>query len=167
MADGAGKKLRGYEKSLPIALLRAREATMRRFKPHVDAHGLTIQQWRVIRALADSGPLDSKTLAARCVIMPPSLTRIFRALEARGLIRAEASEDARRHVVALTDAGRALHDRMAGASESIYAGIEAAFGAAKMAALLALLVELREVVEAMPESETPPNEKNPSAAARR
>ena len=125
---------------------------MRRFKPHVDAHGLTIQQWRVIRALADSGPLDSKTLAARCVIMPPSLTRIFRALEARGLIRAEASEDARRHVVALTEEGRALHDRMAGASEAIYAGIEAAFGAEKMAALLALLVELREVAEAMPES---------------
>ena len=159
MEDGAGKKLRGYEKSLPIALLRAREATMRRFKPHVDAHGLTIQQWRVIRALADSGPLDSKTLAARCVIMPPSLTRIFRALEARGLIRAEAAEDARRHVVALTEEGRALHDRMAGASEAIYAGIEAAFGAEKMAALLALLVELREVAEAMPESGERPDQR--------
>lgn len=73
------RALRRFEKSLPIAFLRAREATMRRFKPHVDAHGLTIQQWRVIRTLADGGPLDSNTLAARCVILPPSLTRIFRA----------------------------------------------------------------------------------------
>ncbi len=167
MTEGSERKLRGYEKSLPIALLRAREATMRRFKPHVDAHGLTIQQWRVIRALADSGPLDSKTLAARCVIMPPSLTRIFRALEARGLIRAEEAEDARRHVVALTGEGRALHDRMAGASEAIYAGIEDAFGAEKMAALLALLVELREVAEAMPEEGRAPDGKSASEAARR
>ena len=47
--------LRGFERSLPIALLRAREATMRLFKPHVDAAGLTLPQWRVIRALARAG----------------------------------------------------------------------------------------------------------------
>lgn len=120
---------------------------MRRFKPHVDAHGLTIQQWRVIRALADRGPLDSKALSERCVILAPSLTRIFRTLTEKGLIRAEPSSDARRHVVALTDDGRALHDAMAGPSEAIYAEIEAAFGRKKMAALLALLVELREATE--------------------
>ncbi|MFV0472864.1 MAG: homoprotocatechuate degradation operon regulator HpaR [Pikeienuella sp.] len=141
--------LRHFERSLPIALLRAREATMRRFKPHVDAHGLTIQQWRVIRALADSGPLDSKTLSVRCVILAPSLTRIFRALEAKGLIREAPTEDARRHAVDLTDAGAALYREMAGTSEAIYREIEHAFGAEKMERLLALLTDLRQVTEAL------------------
>ena len=150
MDDGAGK-LRGFERSLPIALLRAREATMRRFKPHVDAHGLTIQQWRVIRALADQGPLDATALAERCVILPPSLTRIFRTLEAKGLIRAEASPDARRHVVALTGSGRALYAEMAVTSEAIYAEIEAAFGRERMETLLGLLSELRETAERLGE----------------
>lgn len=143
------RDLRGFEQSLPIALLRAREATMRRFKPHVDGHGLTIQQWRVVRALADAGPLDSKTLAARCVIMAPSLTRIFRALEAKGLIREEPAADARRHVVTLTETGRALYDEMSKTSETISREIEHAFGASRMAELLTLLRDLRETAEAL------------------
>lgn len=144
-----GRTLRHFEKSLPIALLRAREATMRRFKPHVDAHGLTIQQWRVIRALADSGPLDSKTLAARCVILPPSLTRIFRALQGKGLIRPAPTTDARRHAVDLTAAGQALYAEMAVTSEAIYRELEEAFGADQMERLLDLLSELRRVAEAI------------------
>lgn len=145
----SGVALRQFEKSLPIALLRAREATMRRFKPHVDAHGLTVQQWRVIRALADDGPLDSKTLSARCVILAPSLTRIFRALREKGLIREAPTADARRHAVALTEAGRALYATMAGTSEAIYREIEQAFGAERMETLLELLTELRRVTEAL------------------
>ncbi|QIE57357.1 homoprotocatechuate degradation operon regulator HpaR [Pikeienuella piscinae] len=154
MTEPAGG-LRQFEKSLPIALLRAREATMRRFKPHVDAHGLTIQQWRVIRALADSGPLDSKTLAGRCVILPPSLTRIFRALRGKGLIRAAKVADGRRHAVELTEAGRALYADMAITSEAIYREIEDAFGTARMERLLELLTELRRVTEAMGPVQTP------------
>ncbi len=138
-------ELRGFERSLPIALLRAREATMRRFKPHVDAHGLTLQQWRVIRALADHGPMDARTVAEKCVILPPSLSRIFRTLEDRGLIAPVKARDARRHTVELTEAGRAIHARMAGRSEAIYREIEEAFGREKMTQLLELLSELRGV----------------------
>lgn len=142
--------LRGYESALPIALLRAREATMRRFKPHVDLQGLTLPQWRVIRALADGGAQDARTLAHRCVILPPSLTRIFRALTDKGLIRPVDTLDARRHVVDLTEAGHALHARMAAPSETVYAEIEAAFGRENMQDLLRLLTRLRETVDAMP-----------------
>ncbi|PQO24654.1 homoprotocatechuate degradation operon regulator HpaR [Rhodobacteraceae bacterium WD3A24] len=147
--------MRGYEASLPIALLRAREATMRRFKPHIDAHNLTVQQWRVIRALADSGPLDARTLSERCVILPPSLTRIFRTLEAKGYIVTVAAPDARRHTVALTDKGRTLYEEMAATSERIYEEIEQAFGAEKMRRLLELLIELRDTADAL-SREAPP-----------
>ena len=51
--------LRPFTHSLPMALLRAREATMRWFRPHLAAHGLTEQRWRVLRALTSAdGPLD-------------------------------------------------------------------------------------------------------------
>ncbi|HEU0223178.1 MAG TPA: homoprotocatechuate degradation operon regulator HpaR, partial [Paracoccaceae bacterium] len=57
---------RPYDRALPIALLRAREATMRLFKPHITAQALTLPQWRVIRALAEAGQLDATELSDRC-----------------------------------------------------------------------------------------------------
>ena len=57
--------MRGFESSLPIALLRARQATAHKFKPHTDAVGLTQPQWRVIRAVAAGEPMDVATLAKR------------------------------------------------------------------------------------------------------
>lgn len=141
--------LRGYERSLPIALLRAREATMRKFKPHVDAHNLTLQQWRIVRALADSGPMDATALSERCVILPPSLTRIFRTLTQKGLIEQVSDRDGRRHKVALTVEGRRLYEQMAPTSEDIYRRIEESFGEEEMQLLLELLTRLRHVADEM------------------
>ena len=45
-------------RALPIALLRAREAVMWRFRPLVAAASLTDPQWRVLRVLNEFGPLD-------------------------------------------------------------------------------------------------------------
>ena len=45
--------MRTFSQSLPMALLRAREAVMRRFRPGLRCHGVTEQQWRVLRALAE------------------------------------------------------------------------------------------------------------------
>jgi homoprotocatechuate degradation regulator HpaR len=144
------KNLRGFEQSLPIALLRARESTTRRFKPHIDSNDLTMPQWRVIRALADAGPLDAKTVAERCVILPPSLTRIFRALTAKGLTQTVQSSDARRHTVDLTAAGHALFKEVGAMSEVIYGQLEDAFGRERMIELLSLLTQLRETADALP-----------------
>src|SRR4051794_24912283 len=44
--------MRDFSQSLPMALLRAREAVMRQFRPSLRQHGLTEQQWRILRALA-------------------------------------------------------------------------------------------------------------------
>ena len=139
-----------YERSLTVALLRARESTMRRFKKYADQADLSLPQWRVLRALADGEALDAGTLCQRCVILPPSLTRILRALSERGLIRPVECDDARRHMVALTPEGQALFDRLVGASESSRREIEEAFGEDKMTLLLDMLNELRIVTEALP-----------------
>ncbi len=149
MAQTQAKALRKFEKSLPIALLRAREATTRYFKPYIDRHALTMPQWRVLRALAEDDALDARTLSERCVILPPSLTRIFRSLTQRGLIVPVDCTDARRHRVALTDAGRALYEQVVEESEGDYQRLAAAFGAERLDSLLDLLNELRATVEAI------------------
>lgn len=139
-----------FDRALPIALLRAREATMRLFKPHVDANDLSLQQWRVLRALADLGELDASEISERCAILGPSLTRILRALEARGLIEPVVTHrDARRKVVTLTPAGRTLFERMVPESERIYRRLEEEFGPERLELLLSLLQELRDTANGM------------------
>jgi len=158
MPNNRNKELRKFEKSLPIALLRAREATTRLFKPFIESHDLTMPQWRVLRALAEADALDAKTLAERCVILPPSLTRIFRCLTQRGLIAQVECNDARRHMVRLTDNGRALFEDVVQESEPSYIRLADAFGPERLDSLLDLLNELRDTVQTM---DTPAEEQSP------
>lgn len=140
-----------YERSLTVALLRARESTMRRFKQFADAQDLTLPQWRVLRALADGDPLDAGTLCQRCVILPPSLTRILRALADRGLIVQVPCSDARRHRVTITPAGQELFDGLVVQSEGTRREIDAAFGPERMQLLLDMLNDLHRLTEALPD----------------
>lgn len=140
-----------YERSLTVALLRARESTMRRFKRFADEHDLTLPQWRVLRALSDGEALDAGTLCQRCVILPPSLTRILRALSDRGLIVQVACTDARRHRVSITASGVALVQHLVVQSEGTRREIERAFGEARMQVLLDLLNDLTRITEALPD----------------
>jgi homoprotocatechuate degradation regulator HpaR len=140
-----------YERSLTVALLRARESTMRRFKRFADAHDLTLPQWRVLRALADGDPLDAGTLCQRCVILPPSLTRILRALADRGLIVQVPCSDARRHRVTITPAGQTLFGTLVVQSEGTRREIDAAFGPERMQLLLDMLNDLHRLTEALPD----------------
>lgn len=96
-------------RSLPIALLRAREAVMERYRPHLASCGVTEQQWRVLRVLAESGPLEAGLVAQAACILPPSLTRITRTLDAAGWVTARRAEtDGRRLILTLTEEGYAF-----------------------------------------------------------
>lgn len=134
---------RDTRRSLPIALLRAREAVMARFRPVLAAHDVTEQQWRVIRVLAEESPLDASDVADRACVLAPSLTRIIKTLEDSGLITRERDTvDARRVLLAIEPAGRALIGKVAPESRAIYADIEARYGAENLARLLDMLDEL-------------------------
>lgn len=139
--------MKNYDRALPIALLRAREATLRPFRKELEQIGLTVQQWRVIRALAEGEALTASALSERCVLMAPSLSRILKNLTERGLIERVEDNDARRRMVQITARGRDKYASMAGRAAEIYQRMEEAFGPDKMEALLDLLTELREVVE--------------------
>lgn len=136
--------LRGFDRSLPMALLRSRESLMRRFRPVLADHGLTEQQWRVLRALAASQlSMDVGEIADATFLLGPSLSRILSNLEQRSLIIREPDpDDQRRSSVKLSREGRNLFGRVAPKSEQIYGEIEDRFGADRLTELLHLLNEL-------------------------
>ena len=130
-------------RSLPISLLRARELVMARFRPMLARHDVTEQQWRVIRVLGEESPLGASEVAVRASILGPSLTRIIKALEARGMITRDVhASDARRVDLAITPAGRTLIDSLAPERRSIFEEIERKHGRPQLDALLDLLEEL-------------------------
>ena len=129
--------MRALDESLPLKLLRAREAVMDRFRPHLHANGFTEQQWRVIRALIEVETIDAGALAEAVCLRMPSLSRILADLEARGLLRKVRSETDRRLVnVEITGRGRALFTRMSADSERIYQEIQDRLGDADYKALM-------------------------------
>jgi len=135
--------LRSFAHSLPMALLRAREAVMRHFRAGLRAHDVTEQQWRVLRALGAHEALEATELAARTCLLPSSLSRILPELEARGLIaRRQVRSDLRRSRIALTAEGARLLAAHAPHSERVYRTIEERFGAARLRELMRLLEEL-------------------------
>jgi len=144
--------LRDFSHSLPMALLRAREAVMSRFRPMLRAHGVTEQQWRVLRALEDSGEIEISRLAERSFILMPSLSRILRNLEGRDLItRRAAAADQRRVLAAISPKGLELVGEVAPHSEANYAAIAEAAGEDNIAQLYGLLDRVTKSLEPPPE----------------
>lgn len=139
--------MRELDRALPLALLHAREATLKPFRQQLDKLGLTVQQWRVIRVLAEGRPKNASELAELCVLMPPSLSRILKALTERGLIERVDDTDARRRKVQITEAGMEAYHAHAGRAAEIYKRLEDGFGEERMELLLDLLTELREVAK--------------------
>jgi homoprotocatechuate degradation regulator HpaR len=134
--------LRDFRHSLPMELLRAREAAMSRFRPILREHGLTEQQWRVVRVLAENDNIDASEVAARSFLLAPSLTRILQFLEKEGLVRRTADRsDQRRSVLRLTRKGRDVFDRVGPDSEQSYADIAAEFGEERLEQLYDLLAD--------------------------
>ncbi|SFI75660.1 homoprotocatechuate degradation operon regulator HpaR [Bradyrhizobium sp. Gha] len=137
--------MRDFSRSLPMSLLRAREAVMRQFRPSLREHGLTEQQWRILRALAAIEAAEVTELARTAFLLGPSLSRILRDLEARNLIeRRTAKTDQRRSMVSISREGVKLMASVAPSSEAIYAEITQRFGARKLAELQEMLGELEQ-----------------------
>ncbi|MDP5185354.1 MarR family transcriptional regulator [Blastococcus sp. BMG 814] len=75
---------------------------------------LTLDQWRVLGALIQCGPLSMSDLASRTHITGPTLTRIVDRLAERALLyRNVDAADRRRVLVHVADRGRARHQSLA------------------------------------------------------
>lgn len=139
MVDG----LEDFDHSLPVSLLRAREAVMRKFIPILRSHDLSPEQWRVIRALKLDGALELTELSIRCFLLAPSMSRIAQNLEKREIvIRKPVKSDQRRSELELSPKGITLFNEVAPESSDQYSKIKESFGIEKLESLYQLLNEL-------------------------
>ena len=136
-------KLPSTSRSLPIALIRAREGVMAPIREMLATTGITEQQWRVLRVLSEYGSLDSSTLADRASLLFPSLTRIATTMRNKGLITQTRDEvDRRRQLIEITDAGQKIIDDHAAQSAQIVSDFRKAVGNENYENLLDLLALL-------------------------
>lgn len=134
--------------------MRAREAVMQYFRPHHRRHGVTEQQWRVLRVLYKSGELETTELARQALLLAPSLTRILRDLEATKMIHRRWLEtDRRRSVIGISATGVALLAKVAPLSEASFAQITRLYGEDRLTELFRLLKELEEALKRPEEHE--------------
>ncbi|MAC46521.1 homoprotocatechuate degradation operon regulator HpaR [Oceanospirillum beijerinckii] len=138
--------MRKFEDSLPLQLLKARDASMNFFRPLLQENGVTEQQWRILRALHAYDELETKQLAKHCCMLSPSLTGIVNRLEQQGYIqRRKSPEDQRRILLSLTDKARDLFDKMSPDVDARYKAFIDKFGEEKLQQLMTLLTELSEL----------------------
>jgi homoprotocatechuate degradation regulator HpaR len=134
-------------RNLPRLLLQAREAVMLHTRPSLREHGLSDQQWRVLRVLgehaAEAGGVETGRVAREAYLLGPSLTGVLARMERDGLVtRSRCPEDARRSVVRATAEGLKLVDTLSSTIETHYAWLESQLGKQKLAQLYVLLDEV-------------------------
>ena len=135
--------LQPTKRSLPIALIRAREGVMAPIREMLAETAITEQQWRVLRVLSEYGRLDAKTLADRSSLLFPSLTRIAATLREKGLITQTRDDaDRRRQFIKITPEGQKIIDDRATQAAQIVDGFKSALGAENYKTLLDLLTLL-------------------------
>lgn len=127
-------------RNLPLLLLLAREGVIARFRPVLKAHGLTEQQWRILRVLVEVESLEPHQIGRLCGLSSPSLAGILARMQEQGLVAREGlAHDRRRQAVSATARSRRLAARMAPKIEAVYAALEAQLGAPVVAGLYASL----------------------------
>ncbi|MBL0945727.1 MAG: homoprotocatechuate degradation operon regulator HpaR [Hydrogenophaga sp.] len=134
-------------RNLPRLLLQAREAVMQHTRPSLREHGLSDQQWRVLRVLGeharDPAGIETGRIAREAFLLGPSLTGVLARMERDGLIaRERCSQDARRTVVRATPAGLKLVRKLSATIEAHYQWLEQRLTKARLAELYDLLDEV-------------------------
>jgi homoprotocatechuate degradation regulator HpaR len=140
-------QLAPFSQALTMRLLSAREAVMSRMRPILRAHGVTEQQWRVLRILSGLSEIEVTALSRLAVLHAPSLTRILRDLTSRGLVLRRSDEaDMRRGLVSISRQGSALIDEVGPEVARATREVDSLYGPEQGALLRELLVNLEKVL---------------------
>ena len=153
-------------RNLPRLLLEARESVMLHTRPSLREHGLSDQQWRVLRVLGEHaherGGVETGRVATEAFLLGPSLTGVLARMERDGLIeRQRCPLDARRTVVRATATGLAKVQALSQTIEAHYSWMAQHLGSSQLTALYNLLDQLiaLEVPGGQPQkSDTPMSE---------
>ncbi|WP_100498860.1 MarR family winged helix-turn-helix transcriptional regulator [Geodermatophilus chilensis] len=113
------------EDQLCFALYAASRAMTARYRPLLDAIGLTYPQYLVMMLLWEEDNQTVGQLGARLSLDSGTLSPLLKRLTTAGLVtRHRRVEDERSVAIALTDAGRALRDKADAISEEIICALD-------------------------------------------
>jgi DNA-binding MarR family transcriptional regulator len=129
-----------------LGLLRTADVVRRSLAQLVEPHGITLQQYNVLRILRGAGTAGLPTLeiADRMLEQAPGITRLMDRLEAKQLVRRERCPEDRRQVLCwLTSRGAELVQGLDGLMDAADAGTVAALSPAEQEELIRLLDAVR------------------------
>ena len=109
------QNFRSREQQAVLGLLRTADAIKRSLAHLVEPHGITPQQYNVLRILRGAGPagLPTLTIGERMVEQTPGVTRLIDRLERKGLVaRTPCPKDRRRVFCQITPKGLALLEEL-------------------------------------------------------
>ncbi|MEJ7930555.1 homoprotocatechuate degradation operon regulator HpaR [Ramlibacter sp. AN1015] len=128
-AAPAGDDDNKVRRNLPLLLLQVREQVLARFRPVLNAHGVTEQQYRILRAIEMNESLEPRELCAICHISSPSLAGVLARMEGLGLVsRTPHPDDQRRQLVTLTTSSRRLIRSMRPRIDQVYQSLQEDLG---------------------------------------
>lgn len=130
---------------LTTAVLRTADALRRRIAATLSPHGITSQQYNVLRILRGVHPDSLPTLevGARMIEQTPGITRLLDRLETAGLVRRERGGNDRRLVECrITAAGRTLLARLDGPVDEINRQAVRGIPAQERSSLLQMLSQM-------------------------
>lgn len=105
------RAFRSEAQEATIAILRTAEVVRRHLTAVIEPHGITLQQFNVLRILRGThpAPLPTLEIANRLIERTPGVTRLLDRLEEKGLVRRDRWREDRRLVhCSITPAGLAL-----------------------------------------------------------
>ena len=140
--------LNDFSHTLPIRLLRARQAAVNQFQPIFRQYNVTEQQWRVLRMVISAGSMTAGELSKSIFVSMPSLSRIMQSLEKRHLIHRRSDRgDLRKTMISPTPAGQAMVAEAAIWSDTRYREIAEWFGRDRLQELQLLLDDLVQTLD--------------------
>ena len=133
----------GLRAHLSYLLSEAERELNRQLAAGLAAEGVSVEQWRILRALSD-GHGHSMTDLAEAVLMPhPTLTKaVDRLVDDAVVYRRQDTADRRRVAVYLSHLGRELVARLDRRAAEHHADVAAAFGADRTERLMRELAAL-------------------------
>ena len=135
-------------RNLPMLLLQTREQIIMHFRPILNHHGLTEQQWRIMRVLHEKHSMEPRELCQHCQILSPSLTGILKRMEEMQLIdKTGMPGDKRRLNITLTTQATALIETISPLISEQYSYLEEAYGKPVFDQLQDILVLFAETEE--------------------
>jgi DNA-binding MarR family transcriptional regulator len=137
---------RSREQQATLGLLRTADAIKRHFTHVIERHGITLQQYNVLRILRGAGPdgLPTLTIGERMIEQTPGVTRLVDRLEKKELVnRVPCPKDRRRVYCRITPQGLALLDELDEPINRADAHAVSVLQSADLDSLIALLDRVR------------------------